>query len=108
MDLQGHCDRLQRASRLASVEDGEAARYRLYHTAQTRMIGALSHALKRAQGMDRLLESGREERQDRERRDREEKVKTEARAAVREVFNLQLPREDDFEQLFGEVISNVP
>lgn len=103
LELQGHCDRLQRATRLASGDGGEEARYRLYHAAQTRLVGAMSHAIKRAQGTDRLLEASRAEQQERERREREDMTRAHVKAAVREVFNLQLPKDDDFEQLFGEV-----
>lgn len=103
IELQGHCERLHRATRLARGDGGEDARYRLYHAAQTRMVGAMSHAIKRAQGTDRLLEASRAEQQERERQEREDKTRAHVKAAVREVFNLQLPKEDDFEQLFGEV-----
>jgi hypothetical protein len=103
VELQGACDRLQRATRLAGGEGGDQARYRIYHASQTRMVGAMGHALKRAQATDRLLEVSAAELREREAQQRAETVRTQVKAAAREVFNLQLPKEDDFEQLFGEV-----
>ncbi len=101
-ELQGHCDRLQQATRRARGEGGDDPRYRIYHTAQTRMVGAMGHALKRAEATDRLLDVGRVEQQERERQEREESLRARVKTVVRDVFNLQLPKEDDFEQLFGE------
>lgn len=106
VELQGHCDRLQRATRLARGEGTDDARYRLYHTVQTRMIGAMGHALKRASATDRVLDASREEQAAQARQEREVVLRANVNAAVREVFNLQLPKEDDFEQLFGEVTGN--
>jgi hypothetical protein len=104
-ELQQHCDRLQRAARLSGGEE-DSARYRIYQAAQARMVGAMGHALKRAQATDRLLEVSVADQRVREQQEREETVRTHVKAAVRDVFNLQLPREDDFEQLFGEVTGN--
>jgi hypothetical protein len=101
VELQGHCDRLQQATRRVRG-DGEDPRYRIYHTAQTRMVGAMGQALKRAQATDRLLETSRVEQQERERNEREEAARARVKTVVQDVFNLQLPKDNDFEQLFGE------
>lgn len=102
-ELQGHCDGLhQAARRLQSDEGTEATKYRVYGTAHTRLAGALHQALNRAQAMDRVLEARREDQQDRERREREVATQERIKAAVQRVFDLQLPRENDFELLFGE------
>lgn len=103
-ELQGHCDRLLRATRLAADEEGDTARFRLYHTAQMRMAGAMGHALKRAEATDRLLERHLDDQRERDRQDRERAVQTRVREVIRDVFDLKLPKDDDFEQLFGEVI----
>jgi len=106
VELQGHCERLQRAARLARSEGADEARYRLYHTVQTRMVGAMGQALKRASATDRVLDVRREDQAAEARQEREGAVHAKVKAAVREVFNLQLPKEDDLEQLFGEVPDN--
>lgn len=100
-ELQGHCDRLQQAARRAGAEDG-VARYRLYHTAQARMAGALSQVLKRAKSTDRLLEARGNDEQEREREQREAESQARVQTAVRDIFDLQLPKENDIESLFGE------
>lgn len=101
-ELQGHCERLQQTARRGPPGEGSEARYRVYCTAHTRLAGAMGQALKRAQATDRLLEARREEQQDRERRERELAVRDRVEAAVRDVFDLQLPKDNDFEALFGE------
>lgn len=105
-ELQGHCERLHQTTRRALNEDGSDARYRLYHTAQLRMVGAMSQALKRAEAADRLLVASQAERQDQERREREKQTQERVESAVRDVFDLQLPKDDDFESLFGEEVTD--
>lgn len=105
-ELQGHCERLQQTARRGQTGDGSEARFRVYCTAHTRLAGAIGQALKRAQATDRLLEAGREEQQDRERREREAAVEERVKAAVRDVFDLQLPKDNDFELLFGEGVAH--
>lgn len=108
-ELQGHLDGLQHVSRrLGATEDGDVGRYRVYATAHVRLAGAMGQALKRAQATDRLLEATREQREAREQQEREESMRERVDAAVQDVFDLQLPKEDDFELLFGEAVTDGP
>ena len=107
-ELLAHCEGLTRAARRLPAEEGSEGsdvHYRLYHTAHSRLAAAMGHALKRAQATDRLLEASREEQQDQARQRREEEVRDRVQAAVQEVVSLQLPKDDDFELLFGAEVS---
>lgn len=107
-ELLGHCESLTRAARRLPAEegsDGSDVHYRLYQTAHSRLAGAMGHALKRAQGTDRLLEASREAQQDQARQQREEEMRDRVQAAVREVASLQLPKDGDFELLFGAEVT---
>lgn len=104
-DLQGRCDQLLRVSRRTASEDGDS-RYRVYTAAHRRLVGAMTQALKRAEATDRLLEQSRGAREDRARQERERQQRERVQAAVQDVFDLQLPKEDDFEALFGEGVSD--
>lgn len=101
-ELREHCEGLQRSVRRLQGDSGEEGKYRVYGTAHTRLAGALHQALNRAHAMDRLLEARQVGEQERERRDREAAAEERVKAAVQGVFDLQLPRENDFELLFGE------
>jgi hypothetical protein len=105
-ELQSHCDRLQHAARRLPPEDGGEARYRIYVTMHSRLVGAMGQALRRAQNGDRLLEVGRADQEEKQRRERENEVRDRVDAAVQHVFDLQLPRENDFEALFGEDLTH--
>lgn len=101
-ELTEHCEGLQRSVRRLQGDNGEEGKYRVYGTAHTRLAGALHQAMNRANAMDRLLEARQEGDQERARREREAAAEERVKAAVRGVFDLQLPRENDFELLFGE------
>lgn len=108
-DYQKHCDNLQTAVR-RSIQDESTIRYKSYANVQTRMGGAMGQALKRASSMDRLLDLGKLEREEALRREQQGHQQSRVRQMSREVFNLQLPREDDFEALYGNEaeVTNAP
>jgi len=105
-DLVGHCERLHQATRRLDAGDGPAARYRVYGTAHSRLAAALGQGLRRAQATDRLLDARRESGRERERHEQERVAEERVQAAVRQVIDLQLPRENDFETLFGGEVAD--
>ena len=103
-ELAGQCDRLHQAARRLQSGDGAEARFRHFATAHQRLTGAMGQALKRAQATERLLGGRQLDQRDAERREREEAARERVKEAVQSVFDLQLPRENDFETLFGEEV----
>lgn len=107
-ELVTHCASLQQATRRWPAEDGSDAAYRIYHTAHSRLAGAIVQAVKRAQATDRFLDARRADAEDLRRQEREEELRDRVDAAMKEVFNLQLPKDDDFETLFGDEVNHAP
>jgi len=102
VDFQRECEELSRVLRRASYED--VVRYRVYQGAQVRMAGVLSQVLKRASVADRVLDVAHAEQEERALRERQEESREKVRAMRRNVANLQLPKDDDFESLYEGVI----
>ncbi len=75
--------------------------YRAYATAHDRLSRALLNSIHRTASMDSLLENARAEQQDLARQQDREDQKARLLKAKQQVFDLQLPREDDFESLYG-------
>jgi len=86
--------------------DSSSSGYILYANAHLRVAGALNQGLKRTGSMDRVLVVSKQEEEDERRREEEDRQDKEVREHDRLVENLSLPSDDDFEELYGEVVSN--
>lgn len=96
------CDQLRQSSRRVAVDES-STRYRTYATLQLRMGGAITQALKRAEGGDRILNAAKARQEEDDRREEQQRVHQAARVAQRQVEQSLLPTNDDFESLYGDV-----
>jgi len=85
--------------------DASSSSHIVYANAHLRVVGALTQGLRRTASMDRVLLIGQREQEDARRREEEARQDREVREHDRLVDQLSLPSEDDFEELYGEVLS---
>jgi len=85
--------------------DASSSSYIVYANAHLRVVGALTQGLRRTASMDRVLVIGQREQEDARRRDEEARQDREVREHDHLVNQLSLPSEDDFEELYGEVLN---
>ncbi len=78
----------------------------MYANAHLRFSGMLAQGLKRAGSMDRVLVAAQREQEESRRREEAERLDREARKNNRLVEQLSLPTSDDFDELYGEVLSD--
>jgi len=70
-----------------------------------RFAGASQQGLKRTcQGMDRLLDRVKAEKEDQERRDQDERKWEKARNTQKQIDRMILPTDDAFDELYGNVV----
>ena len=86
--------------------DASSNGFILYANAHLRVVGALTQGIRRTASMDRVLVIGQRDQEDARRRDEEERQDREVREHGRMIDQLSLPTEDDFEELYGEVLSD--
>jgi len=103
--LQDLCQQLRVEVRQLSGDDG-AHHYLVFTNAHLRLAGALSQGLRRTSSVDRLLTAAKAEQEETQRRDDRERQYRESRDRERALDRLQLPQDDDFEDLYGEVMTD--
>lgn len=95
-------DQLRQASR-RMMHSEVSLQYRNYATMQTRLGGAISQALRRAENGSRMLDVHKKAQEERVAREEQERERQEIRAAERSVQTALLPpHDDDFESLYGD------
>lgn len=95
------CDQLRQASRRVASEES-SLRYLTFANMQLRMGGAMTQALKRAEGGTRLLRATKVRQEEDAKRAEQERVQREVRASEKQVRHSLLPSHDDFESLYGD------
>jgi hypothetical protein len=109
-ELEEKAARLQElATRLRSeirnAADLEGIRhYTTFNNAHLRLAGAVFQAVRRTVSTDRLLTAAKADQEDAQRRDARERQYQEARVRQKAVERLQIPQEDDFESIYGELV----
>lgn len=97
-------DELRRTVR--QDRDEATSRYLIYATAHQRLAGALGAGIRRAASMDRLLGAAKEEQREAREREAEQQRRQETRDHQRMVDQLTLPTDDDFYEVYGDVIAD--
>lgn len=110
-ELDEKVARLQEtASELRSVcrrnFDEASSSYLIFANSHLRLAGALSQGIKRTASMDRVLVNANREREDAKVREAEFKRQQAVRAHGKLVEKLQLPTDDGFDELFGEIVDD--
>ena len=80
------------------------SRYLVFATAHQRFAGALGAGLRRTASMDRLLDRAKEEQREAREREAERERRQETRDHQRLVDRLTLPTDDDFWEVYGDVV----
>jgi hypothetical protein len=80
--------------------------YLVYANAHHRFAGAAIQGMKRTAATSRILDRAKAEQEDRKRREELEKERQAAREKREAAKRLQAPVEDDFLELYGEVVAN--
>lgn len=86
--------------------DEASSSYLVFANAHLRLAGALVQGVRRTASMDRMLNRAQEEREEARRREMEHRRAQEVRDHARHVQKLQLPTEDAFDEVYGEVMGN--
>ena len=113
-DIEANLDQLKdlslalRCRCRRNLGDESMAGYLVWANAHLRVTGALSNGLRRTSSMDRVLKTSQADREENERRTQEEARRLETREHQRVVDQLMLPTTDDFEELFGSPVEEVP
>jgi hypothetical protein len=103
--LHDLCQQLRASVRQLSGDEG-AHHYLMFANGHIRLAGALSQGVRRTAAMDRLLTAAKAEKEEVQRRDEQQRQLQESRDRQRAIDHLQLPQDDDFEDLYGEVMSD--
>ena len=88
--------------RVVSSDSDMASRYKTYLNTQVRMVGAVLSALKRGTSMDRLIVAYHENERLRLQEEAARKKARQNRDAAKHVQDISVPRDDDFELLYGD------
>lgn len=86
--------------------DEASSSYLVFANSHLRLAGALTQGIRRTASMDRVLVNAAREREDAKLRQEEFQRQQEVRAHAKLVQKLQLPTEDDFEELYGEIVTD--
>lgn len=86
--------------------DEASSSYLIYANSHLRLAGALSQGVRRTASMDRVLVNAAKEREDAKQREEVFRRQQEVRAHGKLVQKLQLPADDAFEELFGEIVND--
>ncbi len=105
---------LTRLATLSSELRGRAQRYPtetsqgylVFANAHLRFASAASQGMKRTAATSRILDRAKAEQEDRKRREQQELERNAARQRREEQRRLEAPVEDDFLELYGEVVAN--
>ena len=86
--------------------DASSSGYIVFANSHLRFAGMIAQGLRRSGSMDRILETTKREQEEARRREEAERQAVEAREHNRLVEQLSLPTSDDFDELYGEVLSD--
>ncbi len=86
--------------------DASSSGYVVFANAHLRFAGMIAQGLRRSGSMDRILVATQREQEESRRREEAERLDREARENNRLVEQLSLPTSDDFDELYGEVLSD--
>lgn len=86
--------------------DASSSGYIVFANAHLRFAGMIAQGLRRSGSMDRILVATKREQEEDRHREEAERLDKEARENNRLVEQLSLPTSDDFDELYGEVLSN--
>jgi hypothetical protein len=114
-DIESAVSRLQTATlELRSVTrrnfDESASSLLVFSNAHLRLCGAMTQAVHRTASMDRVLVRAEKDREEARVREQEYRRQREAQAQVKEhsklIDQLKVPTEDDFDALYGEIVTD--
>lgn len=80
--------------------------YLVYANAHLRFAGAATQGMKRTAATSRILDRAKAEQEEQKRRKQLDLERAEAREKQEELRRLAAPTEDDFSQLYGEVVDH--
>jgi len=80
--------------------------YLVYANAHLRFAGAATQGMKRTAATSRILDRAKADQEEQKRRVQLDKEREEAREKQKELRRLAAPTEDDFSQLYGEVVDH--
>lgn len=80
--------------------------YLVYANAHLRFAGAATQGMRRTAATSRILDRAKAEQEDRKRREEQEAEREKARERREELRRLAAPVEDDFLELYGEVVDH--
>ena len=83
--------------------DEASSSYLVFANAHLRLSGALLQGVRRTASMDRMLNKAQQEREEAQALEAEHQARQELRAHARHVESLQLPSEDAFAEVYGEL-----
>lgn len=86
--------------------DEASSSYLIFANSHIRLAGALSQGIRRTASMDRVLANAAREREDAKVREEEFRRQQQVRDHQKLVQKLQLPTEDAFDELFGEIVTD--
>lgn len=86
--------------------DEASASYLVFANSHLRLAGALAQGVRRTASMDRMLVNAAREREDAREREAAFQRQQEMRAHSKLVEQLQVPTDDDFQDVFGEILTD--
>jgi len=90
--------------------DEASSSYLVFANSHLRLAGALSQGIRRTGSMDRFLQKAAHEREEakllEEKLRQQREAREQARMQAEAVQQLQLPTEDDFDELYGEILND--
>lgn len=86
--------------------DEASSSYLVFANSHIRLAGALLQGVRRTASMDRVLTNAAQEREEAKAREEAYKRQQEVREHGKLVAKLQLPTDDAFEELFGEIVND--
>lgn len=86
--------------------DEASASYLVFANSHLRLASALTQGIRRTASMDRMLVNAAREREDAREREAAFQRQQEIRKHSKLVEQLQMPSDDDFNDLFGEIVND--
>jgi hypothetical protein len=103
LKLTERSEHLRKLAR-TSLDEG-ASNYLVFANAHLRLAGALAQGFRRTVPMDRLLQAAEDQRLDAERREMQAAERQLAREKAHETNRLTIPQDDDFDELYGDIVT---